>query len=579
MSAAAPVVPLPAAPSVSRRAVLWLVLLCVPMFFVGLGSYDLDLKGEPREGLTALAAIHHDFLLPVLNGERLPEKPVLFPWLVAASMQLFGEVSEWALRFPSALAATGLVLVVFGIGRRLISQRGGLIAATATASTFLVVKLARSARVDMTLSFFVCAAILLFLEEFQRAEAEPQSRPSMLRVLAFWLCVALGTLTKGPLAVILVGLATLPFLAARKRLAFVRRMQPLLGVVVLLALPGTWYAHGLAAHGREFGFRTFLMENVLMFFGAEGGGGHRHGPFYFVPDYFFFGLPWSVLFPAAAVWALRRGRGRWKSEPMVLPLCWFAAMFVFFSIASGKRQDYLLPLLPAAALLVAGAFDAVVERDDDFARRWMTRTSWTLAAVAVAALVLLGAAKGAPSIVPAGIAERDGTHRLVEVVANHVYATAVLLAAIVVAAFAAPVGLTRRHGTAAVLVAAASLSIATAVASVFIQTDLIADDTYRPFADDVVQLAGADATIRRYHDFEPQLLYYLDRELPPIAPGAELDEFLDEPGDAWVISDLASWKALPLERRARLEPIVTSRRHGQGEDDASVLLKRVPAGR
>ena len=110
-----------------RWVVLALIALCVPMFLVGLGCYDLDMKGEPREGLTAWETIHGgNWLLPVLNGERLPEKPLMFPWIVSVSMRVFGETSEWALRLPSALLATGLVLVVHAIGRRLLGARAGM---------------------------------------------------------------------------------------------------------------------------------------------------------------------------------------------------------------------------------------------------------------------------------------------------------------------------------------------------------------------------------------------------------------------------------------------------------------------
>jgi 4-amino-4-deoxy-L-arabinose transferase-like glycosyltransferase len=562
--------------SETRRALLWLGLLCIPMYFVGLASYDLDLKGEPREGLTAWAAIHQDFLLPVLNGERLPEKPLFFPWLAAAAMQVFGETSEWAMRVPSALAASGLVFVVHGLGRRLISPRGGLVAASATACTFLVVKLARSARVDMTLTLLVCTALLFFLEEFQRFESDPESRPSTWRVLGFWLCLALGTLTKGPLAVILVVLAVLPFLVVRRRLAFVRRLRPWLGVVLLLALPGAWYAHGLLARGREFGFRTFLMENVLMFFGAEGGGGHRHGFLYFVPDYIFFGLPWSVLLPAAVVWAVRRGRGAWRSEPMVLPLGWFAAMFLFFSIASGKRQDYLLPLVPAAALLVAGAAESAAVRGDETARRWLARSSWTLALVGAASLLVLAAGLWAPSLVPAEIAAREGTQRLLDAVTRHGPAPFVVLSAVLVAAFAVPVGFSRRRGTTGVLVAAGALSIGVAVASTVLGPEVVADETYRPFAAQIRGLVAPQATIRRYGEFEPQLLFYLNREVPAIATSAQLDAFLDEPGEAWVICDRATYEKLGAPKRTRLEVVADS---AHSASDASLLLKRVPPGR
>ena len=103
-----------AVPGEARRHALLILALCVPLFLAGLGSRDLDLKGEPREAVTAWEMIHSgELVLPRLNGTALPEKPLLFPWMVAGSTLLLGERSEWAVRLPSALAAIGTAFVVW----------------------------------------------------------------------------------------------------------------------------------------------------------------------------------------------------------------------------------------------------------------------------------------------------------------------------------------------------------------------------------------------------------------------------------------------------------------------------------
>src|SRR4051794_11250630 len=103
-----------------RRSALVVVVVAIPLFLVGLGHYPLDNKAEPREGLTAWEMIHSgNWMLPSLNGEQLPEKPLMFPWLVALSTLVIGEGSEWAARLPAAISGVALLLVVLALGRRL----------------------------------------------------------------------------------------------------------------------------------------------------------------------------------------------------------------------------------------------------------------------------------------------------------------------------------------------------------------------------------------------------------------------------------------------------------------------------
>jgi 4-amino-4-deoxy-L-arabinose transferase-like glycosyltransferase len=582
--------------------VLLLAALCVPLYFVATGCHDLDMKGEPREAITAWETIHGpDWLLPVLNGERLPEKPILFPWLVALSMRVFGETSEWAVRLPSALMATGLVFVVFGIGRRLLGERAGAVAAFATAGTFLVVSLARRARVDMTLSFFACFALLQFVAEFQRDESDPTSRPSPWRLLAFWLAIALATLTKGPLGAILVGLPVGALLLVRWRLAFVKKLCPWWGVLLCAVVAGSWYAHGLTNRGGEFGFRAFLMENVLMFFGSEGGGGHRHGFLYLVPYYFFFGLPWSLVLPAAVVLVARRARGAWRAEPLVLPLVWFATQFLFFSVASGKRSDYLLPLLPAAALVVAGAWDAAPRSQDALARRALAVSAWALAVlggILIAALVF--AAKAPDSALPEGLAQARGNadvRALLATAGASPLATALVLASLLVTAAAPAASLVLKRPERGIVASAAAFAVGVGTAAAVFLPSYAASDSLKTFTADALRIAGG-APLRSWSSFEPQVLFYanrripsLDRELPSGDDDAAVEQrrrigqenhaalvaYLAEPGPRYVLTTRDMFEAMAPDVAPSLEVVLESHREDRSREDQSLLLRRVPS--
>jgi hypothetical protein len=427
------------------------------------------------------------------------------------------------------------------------------------------VSLARRARVDMTLSVFVCLALLQFVAMWQEHETDAARRPSAGRIALFWLSLAFATLSKGPLGVILPGLAVGAFLLARRRVAFVWKLCRWWGVLILVVVAGGWYAHGLSTAGGAFGFRSFLMENVMMFLGEEGGGGHRHGPFYFVPLYFIFGAPWALLLPASILLVARRARGAWPGEPLLLPVCWFAAMFVFFSAASGKRADYLLPMLPAAALIVAGAFEAATTTKDAVARRAVSFSAWTLAALGVVAAVVAAILVWAPATkLPEIVAERrvgPEADSLFAEIEHHAAATVALIGAIVVIAAAPAVGLAARRPAWGVAVSAAAMAFAAPVGLLAYMPDYRSRDSLKEFAAQMLATAGPGTTIRSWDDFEPQVFFYANRRLPPIEPGG-LDAYLAEPGVGWFLTERCKFDALSAARRARLEVVLESHRMG-----------------
>jgi 4-amino-4-deoxy-L-arabinose transferase-like glycosyltransferase len=511
----------------NRRSIVLLVVLCVPLFLVGLGHYDLDLKAEPREGVTAWEALHSgDFLLPHLNGELLPEKPLVFPWLVSGSLLVFGEGNNFAVRFPSTIAATAVVLLVFGIGRRLYGRRGGFLAATACATTALVVSLARRSRVDMTLTAFVCAALYFFLREFQRAEADPHSRPSPLAVTGFWLSLALGTLTKGPLGAILPSIVIASFLVISRRLRFVFRLKPLLGIPLYLTVAGSWYAYGLWSHGPDFAYRSFLMENVLMFLGSERGGGHVHGFFYLFPYYLSSGFPWSFYLPAA-LWLGFRRIG-FRQTRFLFPLLWFAAMLLFFSIGSGKRSDYLLPVLPAAALLV-GALWAEAVRDPKNAgvRRALLASHALPALLAVIALVAMPVLLAVPAdrFPPSWSRQGhpDATLDVFREISEKPWNLGIAGLSLVLIGLTPLVFVWRGRPIPALGSVVFGFVAAVLLATFSVMPEIERRISLRPFSDEIDRQVGTDSHLWSYQAFEYQLIYYLRRRVPSMSDDAFKD--------------------------------------------------------
>jgi 4-amino-4-deoxy-L-arabinose transferase-like glycosyltransferase len=295
-----------------------------------------------------------EYWWPTFNGRVYYDKPLGSYWLVLAAAQLTGVVNELAARLPSAASAFAAVVFTMLLGRRLFGRRTAVFAGAILATSFGFSGFARTASADAETVAGVMAALWLFIRY--------EGRPGRW-LYFFWLAMALTSLTKG-----LLGFA-LPLLVAALYSTwtgivetdggvfqrFVRANGWLLNRVTLVSAPLAMATYVLPfflsphAGGAVEGLAMVYRENVRRFFDPVN---HR-GPVYLYALVIFALLaPWSPLLPAALIRAHRRLRGPWRREHR-FALSFFWAVFLFFTLSSSRRSYYLLPVLPAAALLVA----------------------------------------------------------------------------------------------------------------------------------------------------------------------------------------------------------------------------------
>ena len=141
---------------------LLLGALCGALYFPYLGSIPFFDKGEVREALAVQDIVQRGEWLVPLKRATIPSKPPLFHWSAALVTQLTGAMTEATIRFPSALYATLGLLLVYWLGRKIYDARTGLLGAAILATMMTYQDQALSARVDMTLCFFVTLSLALF---------------------------------------------------------------------------------------------------------------------------------------------------------------------------------------------------------------------------------------------------------------------------------------------------------------------------------------------------------------------------------------------------------------------------------
>ena len=326
--------------------VILLIALCGVLYFPYLDSIPFFDKGEPREALAVQDIVQRgEWLVPLKRATDIPSKPPLFHWSAALVTKLTGSLNEVTIRFPSALYATLGVLLIYGLGRKIFAAQTALLGAAILATTMVYQDQALSARVDMTLCFFVTLSLALFYSLYRGHLKNP------LWFYVFYLVVGIGTLAKGPLGVLLPGLVAGSFALMERRWDMIRKFSFHPGVILTLVLAPGWYIIAVTRGGEGFFDRQILQENLARF---VGGSGHSHPVYYYIPYLFSQSLPWSLFLPVL-LWDLFRNGFRSDGDVLFLKL-WFLVMFAFFSISVGKRPVYLLPLYPALSLLLAGWF-------------------------------------------------------------------------------------------------------------------------------------------------------------------------------------------------------------------------------
>lgn len=343
----------------SRLVGTWVALcvLCGLLFFLRLGSYEFLSPDEPRFALISHQMIQDGrIIVPHLQGKVYSNKPPLYLWLVFLFSLPAGQVTEWSARLPSALAATGCVLLTFHLGRRFLGTGPGWAGALILMTSGHFLMRSRWASTDMTLAFFFTLSMVFLLHALHGGSPGAVQRGAGRW---FFVAMALATLTKGPVGLALpLGILVL-HLVAERRARDLLQVPWFTGLGTYLLLVCPWYIlYGLQAGGERFS-TLVIRENLTRYLHAW----NNVQPFYFYLSRFPLSfLPWSAFLPPVflsllpAVLVSRCRLPRENGAGLRLLFLWFLSLFLFFSISSGKRTVYLLPLFPAAALLTGWFF-------------------------------------------------------------------------------------------------------------------------------------------------------------------------------------------------------------------------------
>ncbi len=319
-----------------------LLLLCFILFFLHLGARPL---WDTDEGMHASTSkdmvLSGDWITPTFNGVNFYDKPVLHNWFVSLSFLIFG-FTEFAARLPAAILGLGGVILTYLLGRKMFGPMAGFLSGAILVTNVEYTLLSRSVIHDISLAFFMTLALFLFYMGW----LDDKNRKKYF--LSFYASMGFAVLAKGPVGVLLPALIIVFFLLLKKRLNFLREMEIGWGILFFLCVAAPWYIL-ISLRNQDYGGYFFIYNNVMRFLSPRA---RHHQPFY----YYFLALlggffPWSCFLPFSLFQALQGEFKKMKEGPLFLIL-WFLVIFVFFTLASSKLSTYILPLFPAASLLV-----------------------------------------------------------------------------------------------------------------------------------------------------------------------------------------------------------------------------------
>ncbi len=332
-------------------AILATLILSGVCSFWFLGDRTLD-PHECFVSVTAREMLHSgDWIWPTFNGQSRLQKTPLCYWLVAGASKITGRVDEFTARLPCALSAVlSAALMIFFL-RRSLGVRSAIICSAVWATSLGCIRYARNARPEMAMTFFVLVCFLSFYEAIN----SKRRNASVIYSLIFWISLGFGNLAKGPAPLPIVLLPLGAYIIIFRRFRAVRRIMPITGLAICLAISLPWF---LAVAARlDWNLTLWKKEFFDRFFGEYARGDY--------PWYYYFGViwkyiaPWVAFLPFAVFTPFNPGWGNRQKDIFYFWII-FVVGFFFLTIDAGKRQHYILPYIPMVCVLIGVLIEDMV---------------------------------------------------------------------------------------------------------------------------------------------------------------------------------------------------------------------------
>lgn len=384
----------------AKRGSILLFVAFILFYFYGLGHLPFVGPDEPRYAQVAHEMfLRRDWITPTLGGYLWFEKPALLYWMTIAAFKLFG-VSEWSARAGGAVCGLLTIAAVLWIGAR--TERGqkteqrraiGFWSALVAGTSGGIIAFSRAVSFDIVVTMTIAWALAFFFA----AELEVDQKSQRRLLTGFYFAIGLSLLAKGLVGfVIPFGVIGAYYTLRGKAPARKMLLSVGWGIPLSLAVAAVWYGPMFWKHGILF-FDEFIIKHHFERYATN----RYHHPgaiYYYLLILPLLALPWSALLVDGV---LKARKAFWKgsddraSRLQTFALAWILLPLIFFSISSSKLPGYILPVLPAVALL---AGSRLAQLDSESKNNWAIRATGALALLFAIALLAFAWQSGKMSV-------------------------------------------------------------------------------------------------------------------------------------------------------------------------------------
>ena len=376
--------------NLSSRPVLALTLLSLVLFACGIASLPPLDRDESRYAQATTQMLETGDYIDIRFQETPRyKKPVGIYWLQALSVSALStpEAREiWAYRVPSLLGGIFAVLLTCWGGARLFDRTTGLVAAALMASSLILVVEANIAKTDAALLASIVAMQIclgrLYVGAKPGAASDTFAVPGPLALL-FWVTLGASLLIKGPVGLMVATLTIATLCLWDRRWAWLRRLSPLPGMVILIAIVLPW-----ASAIWQLTDGAFFTEAVLGDMGKKvvsGQESHGAPPGYFTVLSIVTFWPGSLFLIPGLIWAWSNRHER----AVRFLIAWIAPAWIVFELIPTKLPHYTLPLYPALAIMCAGGIVAWTKHSISVSKAaWVGGLLWFIAALGLAVVMM-----------------------------------------------------------------------------------------------------------------------------------------------------------------------------------------------
>jgi 4-amino-4-deoxy-L-arabinose transferase-like glycosyltransferase len=320
---------------------LILIIFSILLFVPSTLNRDLHYRDELRYTEVAREMENSgNYFVPRLGGRIYTDKPPFYFWFLIFSKEIFGEYSAPAMVSPSIISAVIILLLTFLFARSILDEKYAFLASIILATTVLFFSLSIFVRMDLLMMVFITAALVTFFMAYQ-------NQNNYFYLFAY-LFIAIATAIKGP-AGFLIPLATIfGFVIWDQSLEKLQEMKLMQGLGIFFSVILLWLIPAFIFGGKEYIYDLLVLQT----FGRAVNSFAHSEPFY----YYFTTLPltllpWTFMLISSLFYIIKHYRN--INTELKFILSWFFWPLLLFSFFSGKLVFYLLPIYPAAAILIA----------------------------------------------------------------------------------------------------------------------------------------------------------------------------------------------------------------------------------